>query len=82
MILGQLKEALSGHGVTSFDSVGTSFDPHMHEAVEIEETADFPEGQVLQEFVKGYKSTQRILRPARVKVAKAPINNKEEATTN
>jgi len=82
MILGQLKEALSGHGVTSFDSVGASFDPHMHEAVEIEETTDFPEGQVLQEFVRGYKSTQRILRPARVKVAKAPSNNKEETTTN
>ena len=72
MILSQFKDVLSDHGISSFDSVGSSFDPHMHEAVEVEETDKAPEGQVLQEFIKGYKSAQRTLRPARVKVAKAP----------
>lgn len=77
MILSQFKDVLSGHGVTSFNSVGAAFDPHLHEAVEIEETDKVPEGQVLQEFVKGYKSAQRMLRPARVKVAKTPGNDTE-----
>jgi molecular chaperone GrpE len=80
MILGQFKEVLSNHGVSSFDSVGTSFDPHMHEAVEVEETTTVPEGQIVQEFVRGYKSTQRTLRPARVKVAKAPSQEQQKAT--
>lgn len=79
MILGQFKEVLTEHGVASFDSVGTSFDPHMHEAVEVEETSSVPEGQIVVEFVKGYKSAQRTLRPARVKVAKAPAPKTEDA---
>lgn len=74
MILGQFKEVLDGHGVTSFSSEGSSFDPHMHEAIETEETNDKPEGTILQEFVKGYRCGERIVRPARVKVAKNITN--------
>ena len=80
MILSQFKEVLTSHGVVSFTSIGMNFDPHLHEAVEVEETLLTPEGQIVQEFVKGYKSAQRTLRPARVKVAKAP--SVQETTTN
>ena len=79
MILNQFKEVLSSHGVSSFDSVGTQFDPHLHEAVEVEETLTIPEGQITQEFVKGYKSAHRTIRPARVKVAKAPTPSETES---
>jgi molecular chaperone GrpE len=72
MILSQFKDLLHQHGVTIFHSEGTHFDPHMHEAVEIEETDKQPDGTVIHEFVRGYKCGDRILRPARVKVAKAP----------
>jgi molecular chaperone GrpE len=72
MILAQFKEVLQNHGILPFSSVGTLFDPHLHEAVEIEETDDKPEGTVLEEYVRGYKSQERIIRPARVKVAKKP----------
>jgi len=72
MILGQFKEVLSNHGITSFHSEGMQFDPHLHYAIEIEETSEKPEGTILYEFVKGYKSGERVLRPARVKVAKSP----------
>lgn len=82
MILSQFKEVLTSHGISSFESVGKAFDPHMHEAVEMEETTNAPEGQILEEFVKGYKSAQRTLRPARVKVAKAPGSVSQEAKTN
>lgn len=70
MILAQFKDILNNHGVSPFHSEGCPFDPHMHEAVEIEETEDHEDGVVLHEYVKGYKSGQRTIRPARVKVAK------------
>ncbi len=71
MILGQLKEALHNHGILAFHSEGDRFDPLRHEAVEMIETDEVPEGTILQECAKGYKSHTRTLRPARVKVAKA-----------
>lgn len=72
MILSQFKEVLHNHGIIAFHSEGNSFDPVYHEAVEIVETEEYSEGVVLQEFTKGYKSPSRVIRPARVKVAKRP----------
>ena len=72
MILSQFKEVLTGNGVTEFSSAGTLFDPALHQAVEMEETTNVPEGTIIEEFVKGYKSGDRTIRPAQVKVAKAP----------
>ena len=72
MILSLFKEVLHNHGIVSFHSEGNTFDPITHEAVEIVETTDHPDGMVLQEFTKGYKSASRTIRPARVKVAKHP----------
>ncbi len=70
MILSQFKDVLSQHGVNPFRSEGESFDPHLHEAVETEETDQHLEGTILQEFTRGYKCGERTIRPARVKVAK------------
>lgn len=81
MILSQFKEILGNHNVVAFHSIGESFDPHRHEAVEIEETHEHPDGTILHEFLKGYKCGERILRAARVKVAKKPgekVHKKEE----
>jgi len=77
MILGQFKEILSQHGIVPFESVGKKFDPHRHEAVETEESAE-KEGTVLEEFLRGYIVGDRVLRAARVKVAKAKKNLEEE----
>lgn len=74
MILSQFKDVLQQNGVAPFHSKGAQFDPHKHEAVEMEETDKFPAGTIIQEFVRGYKSGDRIVRPARVKVAKEPSN--------
>lgn len=71
MILGQLKEVLSSHGVSAIESVGKEFDPYLHEAVEIVETEDKPAGTILEEFARGYRMGTRTLRPAKVKVAKS-----------
>jgi molecular chaperone GrpE len=72
MILSQYKEVLHNHGIVSFHSEGNQFDPEFHEAVEIVETTEHPDGMIMHEFSKGYKSAARTIRPARVKVAKHP----------
>lgn len=72
MILTQLSDILTQHGVLPFESIGHQFDPHLHEAVAVEETEAVQEGRILEQFARGYKSADRILRPARVKVAKRP----------
>lgn len=78
MILTQFKEVLQEQGIVPFDSVGTAFNPHLHEAVEMEETDQFPPGTIMQEFMRGYKCGDRTVRPARVKVAKIlETKNKE-----
>lgn len=79
MILAQFKEVLHNHGIAAFHSEGNPFDPTYHEAVEIVETEEHPEGTILQEFTKGYKSPTRVIRPARVKVAKQPTPAEQTA---
>jgi molecular chaperone GrpE len=71
MILDQFKEALSNNGVTAFTSVGMPFDHHCHEAIEMVETDEFSPGTVVEESLRGYKMGEKIIRPARVKVAKS-----------
>ncbi len=72
MILQQLKQVIQDNGITTFDSIGEMFDPHLHEAIETEEMANFAEGTIIQEFTRGYKMGSRVIRPAKVKVATAP----------
>jgi molecular chaperone GrpE len=81
MILSQFKEVLHNHGIAAYHSEGNTFDPAYHEAVEIIETEEHPDGTILQEFTKGYKSPHRIVRPARVKVAKTPTKLETPAET-
>ena len=72
MILQQMKQVLADHGVQALDSLNHPFDPHQHEAIETEETPEVPAGMVVQEFIRGYKMGNRVIRPARVKVSVAP----------
>jgi molecular chaperone GrpE len=71
MILGQFKDVLANHNVTPFASEGYKFDSDLHYAIESEETTDQPEGTILKEYVKGYRSGDRTVRHAKVKVAVA-----------
>ena len=72
MIRQQLKSAISDSGLEEIDATGKSFDPNLHEAISQQETADVPEGHVLQQVRRGYKLRDRLLRPAAVIVAKKP----------
>jgi molecular chaperone GrpE len=72
MIQQQLKNVLTEAGLEEIDAAGKPFDPTFHEAVSQQETADVPEGHVVQQLRKGYKLRDRLLRPAAVVVAKKP----------
>jgi molecular chaperone GrpE len=72
MVHGQIKTALAEAGLQEVDAAGQVFDPQMHEAVSQLESADVPEGHVLQQLRKGYKLHERLIRPATVVVAKKP----------
>lgn len=65
----QLIEALKKLGVSPMRSEGQEFDPNLHEAVMREPTNEYPEGTVIEEFVRGYVLGERVLRHAMVKVA-------------
>ncbi len=67
----QLLDLLKKRGVTPIDAVGAMFDPHLHQAVVYEPSPGRPDGEVTEEFQRGYKIGDRLLRPAMVKVAKA-----------
>ena len=72
MVYQQLKIALTEAGLEEVDATGKTFDPNFHEAVSQQESAEFPEGQVVQQLRKGYKLRERLLRPATVVVSKRP----------
>jgi molecular chaperone GrpE len=73
MVQQQLKGILAEAGLEEIDANGKSFDPTLHEAVSQLETAEVPEGRVVQQLRKGYKLRDRLLRPASVIVAKMPV---------
>ena len=72
MILSQFRSTLAEAGLEEVDAMGKTFDPNFHEAVSQLETADVPEGQIVQQLRRGYKLRERLLRPATVIVAKKP----------
>ena len=71
LIYRQLLDLLARHGVTPIGTEGMDFDPHYHQAVVHEVSADHREGQVIDEFRRGYMMRGRLLRAAMVRVAKA-----------
>ena len=63
--------ALTNAGVEPIQSVGEEFDPELHEAVDTEETDGEMDGRVTEEYSRGFRMGDRLLRPARVKVGRA-----------
>jgi molecular chaperone GrpE len=72
LIYKQLRDVLTKLGVQPIAAKGQQFDPHIHEAIEMVETPDAADHEVLEEWQRGYKYKDRLLRPAMVKVAKNP----------
>lgn len=72
LIYRQFQDALQKSGVQPIVAVGQSFDPRIHEAVEMVDTTSVPDHHVLEELQRGYKYKERLLRPAMVRVARNP----------
>jgi molecular chaperone GrpE len=70
MTFQKLEEVLASVGVERIESVGSRFDPNLHEAIGSEESTEHPEDTVLAELRRGYRLHDRVLRPALVKVAR------------
>jgi molecular chaperone GrpE len=68
----QFKDLLSKFGLEAVEALGQVFDPHVHEAVTTEATDKHEENTVIEEFQRGYRIGDRLLRPAKVKVASSP----------
>jgi molecular chaperone GrpE len=75
MVLRSLLDFLRSNGVSPRESVGRPFDPQFHEAVDHVESGEHPPNTVISEFHRGYQVGERVLRPARVAVAKAPASD-------
>lgn len=70
LVRANLLKALSAAGLEPIEAVGRPFDPHVHEAMMQAPSAEHDPGTVVEELLKGYTLRDRVLRPARVIVAK------------
>ena len=61
---------LRKRGVVPIEALGADFDPHVHQAVSYEPAEGRRDGEVTEDFRRGYKRGERLLRPSMVKVAK------------
>ncbi|XAR69518.1 hypothetical protein NMG60_11001136 [Bertholletia excelsa] len=76
----QFVEILGSLGVVPVEPTGNPFDPLLHEAIMREESTEFEEGIIMDEYRKGFKLGDRLLRPSMVKVSAGPGPGKPEST--
>jgi molecular chaperone GrpE len=67
-----LRGALAKEGLTEIETAG-QFDPHVHEALLTQPSADTEPGTVLEVVQRGYRLGDRVVRPARVIVSSEPV---------
>ncbi len=83
MVQTQIEGFLSGQGVTeAVTEVGSDFDPNIHDAMSQEESDTLEDGKIIRVMRKGYKLSDRLIRPANVVVSQkavAEVENTEEA---
>ena len=74
----KLKTILESNGLEIVHAEGEEFDPHLHQAIQKEESEDVTKSMVKEEFMKGYKLHQHLLRPAIVSVFVPKEEKKED----
>lgn len=77
MTLREINKVLERFNLKAIESKGQPFDPNFHQAVLQEESDAQPDNTVLKEMQKGYLLHDRLIRPAMVVVAKAPIKEND-----
>ncbi len=66
----QLADILRKRGVRPIEALGADFDPYYHQAVAHDPADGRREGEIIEDFRRGYMLGDRLLRPSMVKVAK------------
>lgn len=79
LVYKQLRDALEKFGVKPFPAAGETFDPAKHDAMMQVETGEVPENTVVQVLLDGYLYHDKVLRHAKVGVAKKPAGKEEPA---
>ena len=69
LVLKQFKDVLKSKGVEEIETVGKTFDPELHEAVSSIQDENLGEKEIAQEYRKGYKIGNRVIRHSMVVVA-------------
>lgn len=72
LIVKQMDDVLRSLNVQPVETVGTQFNPHLHESIGSVERVDLPDQQVFEEVRRGYRIKERLLRPALVRVVSNP----------
>ena len=75
LIIRMLEKVMADHGLEEIDPAGTGFDPELHQAMTMVESAEHEPNTVIEVMQKGYRLHDRLIRPAMVVVSKAPDNN-------
>lgn len=70
LTLSQMKSIVASEGVEAIKTEKTTFDPHLHMAVSVEDSSDYANDEIIVEFQKGYKMKGKVIRPSMVKVCK------------
>lgn len=68
----QMKDVLAKHGCVPIETAGAAFDPELHEALMQSTSDEVPEGHIVQEFQRGYRLGETVLRHSRVIVSTGP----------
>ncbi len=72
------ERALIDVGVEPILSVGSQFDPEIHQAIDTSDVDTEQDGQITAEYSRGYRFADRLLRPANVQVGKAKVQSANE----
>lgn len=70
LVTRQMRDTFTKEGVVEISAQGAVFDPTLHHAVVSEDRSDVPDQTIVEEFQKGYKLGEKLLRPSLVKVAR------------
>ena len=79
LTLKMLVSAMEKFGIEALDPTGDTFDPALHQAMTMQESADHKPNTVMAVMQKGYQLNERLIRPAMVVVSKAVAENTEDA---
>lgn len=80
-ILKNIDSFLASEGVREIETVGTPFDPNVHDAIAYSARDDVDENTVTAEIRKGYMLNSKVLRPSMVEIAKKIVKNSVSDTT-